>query len=125
MKSGFKAEKCQLKTPERLYRFIATISILAVRLYEFSHRVRTEPNESCEKILKEHEWKALEHKIKGRPNTSNVPPDLQNAMNWVAILGGYLNRKSDPPPGAMVMWRGWKRLQDISDSWLVFQKTYG
>jgi hypothetical protein len=28
-------------------------------------------------------------------------------------LGGYLARKSDPPPGNIVMWRGLTRLIDI------------
>ena len=31
----------------------------------------------------------------------------------LAKLGGYLARKSDPPPGNTVMWRGLKRLNDI------------
>ena len=121
LKSGFRAEKCQLKTPERLYRFIATIAVLAVRLYEFSHLARDYPEECCTKILKDHEWKALEHKVKGQKSTSNKPPNLAKAITWVAVLGEYLNRKNDPPPGTMVIWRGWKRLQDIADAWLEFQ----
>jgi len=31
----------------------------------------------------------------------------------VARLGGYLNRRHDPPPGNIVMWRGLIRLTDI------------
>jgi hypothetical protein len=125
LKSGFNAERCQLKTPERLYRFIATISVLAVRLYQLSHYARQNPLDSCEIILKEHEWRSLEHKIKGKANARGKPPNLSDAITWVAILGGYLNRKSDPPPGSMVIWRGWKRLQDISEAWLIFQETCG
>ena len=121
MKSGFKAERWQPKSPERLYRFIAIISILAVRLYEMSHRVRENPDECCSVILKEHEWKALQMKAKGRVIDSQTPPNLSEAITWIAILGGYLNRTSDPPPGSMVIWRGWKRLQDLSDAWLLFQ----
>jgi len=34
-------------------------------------------------------------------------------LNAVARLGGYLDRKSDPPPGNMVLWRGFARLTDI------------
>ncbi|MFD1625962.1 hypothetical protein [Azospirillum griseum] len=32
----------------------------------------------------------------------------------ITRLGGYLNRKSDPPPGNTVMWRGLTRLTDIA-----------
>ena len=31
----------------------------------------------------------------------------------VARLGGYLSRAHDPPPGNMVLWRGFIRLVDI------------
>ena len=32
----------------------------------------------------------------------------------IAMLGGYLARAHDPPPGNMVIWRGITRLQDIT-----------
>ena len=31
-------------------------------------------------------------------------------MLLVAILGGYQNRKHDPPPGHQIMWRGYERM---------------
>jgi hypothetical protein len=30
------------------------------------------------------------------------------------MLGGYLARHHDPPPGNMVVWRGLTRLRDIT-----------
>jgi len=33
---------------------------------------------------------------------------------WIAKLGGYLGRKSDDPPGIIVLWRGLTRLNDIA-----------
>ncbi|MER9151851.1 IS4 family transposase, partial [Mesorhizobium opportunistum] len=32
----------------------------------------------------------------------------------IAMLGGYLARKHDPPPGNMVVWRGMTRLHDTA-----------
>ena len=32
----------------------------------------------------------------------------------IAMLGGYLARNHDPPPGNMVVWRGLTRLHDIA-----------
>ena len=32
----------------------------------------------------------------------------------IAMLGGYLARNRDPPPGNMVVWRGLTKLQDIA-----------
>ena len=31
-------------------------------------------------------------------------------MLLVALLGGYQNRKHDPPPGHQLMWRGYERM---------------
>ena len=38
------------------------------------------------------------------------PDDLGTAVKLVAILGGYLDRKHDPPPGDRKMWEGYPRL---------------
>ena len=40
-------------------------------------------------------------------------PKLSEYMREIARLGGYLARSHDPPPGNMIMWRGWTRLMDI------------
>jgi hypothetical protein len=36
---------------------------------------------------------------------------LGDAVNLVAKIGGYLGRRSDPPPGHQLMWRGYSDLQ--------------
>ena len=39
-----------------------------------------------------------------------APQHLGAAVLLVAILGGYQNRKHDPPPGHQIMWRGYERM---------------
>jgi hypothetical protein len=34
----------------------------------------------------------------------------------LARLGGHLDRKSDKPPGWLVLWRGWSRLQPMVEA---------
>lgn len=34
----------------------------------------------------------------------------------LAKLGGHLNRKSDKPPGWLVLWRGWTKLQPMVEA---------
>jgi hypothetical protein len=41
----------------------------------------------------------------------NPPVLLGDAVRLVATLGGYLGRKSDPPPGHQLMWQGYAALQ--------------
>ena len=36
---------------------------------------------------------------------------LGDAVRAVAKLGGYLGRKTDPPPGHQLIWRGYTTLQ--------------
>ncbi|MCP4185180.1 MAG: hypothetical protein GY761_18030 [Hyphomicrobiales bacterium] len=43
----------------------------------------------------------------------------------IARLGGYLARAHDPPPGNMVIWRGWRRLNDIVLGATMAEDTYG
>ena len=60
-----------------------------------------------------------------------IPPDhpiptIREMIIMVARLGGYLNRKSDPEPGAKVIWRGLEYLRifvDALDVALVLMNT--
>lgn len=46
-------------------------------------------------------------KKKGYPS----PDTVGAAIFIVAKFGGYLARKSDPPPGDQILWRGYTTLQ--------------
>ena len=50
---------------------------------------------------------------------------LSRYLTKVAQLGGYLARRSDSPPGNMVMWRGLSRLTDIELGSLMGAKLVG
>jgi Transposase Tn5 dimerisation domain len=66
---------------------------------------RLYPNESCEVILLPEEWKLLRRKFSPK-DRSKKPPSLNQAVRWIAQLGGFLNRKSDGEPGLKTLWRG-------------------
>jgi hypothetical protein len=36
---------------------------------------------------------------------------LGDAVKLIAKIGGYLGRKSDPPPGHQLLWQGYARFQ--------------
>jgi hypothetical protein len=49
-------------------------------------------------------------------HAGRAPATLQTLSTYlieIARLGGYLGRRRDPPPGNMIMWRGWPRFMDI------------
>jgi hypothetical protein len=121
LKAGCKVEDCQLQTFERLTRYIALMSVIAFRLFWLTNVGRSAPNESCETILSPNEWKALYCRVK---KTSKIPksaPTIRDAIMMLGKLGGFLGRKNDGDPGIVVIWRGWNKLQELSNFYTLMQ----
>lgn len=123
LKSGCQVEKRQLATTERLKPLIALLCVIAWRIFWLTHLGRHHPQAPCTHILAEHEWKALYAHHHRSPHLPKKPPSISQAIGWIAQLGGYLGRKNDGPPGVTVIWRGWQRLADISDAYLIFNPS--
>jgi len=117
IKSGCKVENCLLQTADRLQKYIALMSIVAWRLHWLTYINRTEPHLPCTSILATVEWQALYLRIQKTTKFPKEPPSVHQAVRWIAQLGGFLGRKSDGEPGVTVIWRGWQRLQDLTDIW--------
>lgn len=47
------------------------------------------------------------------------PNSLGDAVQLVAQLGGYLARKSDPPPGHQLMWHGYAVLAMMCEGYML------
>jgi len=122
-KSGCKVEDCRLGTAKRLIRFLTLVSIIAWRLYWITHINRHHPDASCRVVLAEHEWRALYAYIYRTTTPPRQTPTVHQVVRWIARLGGFLNRKGDREPGITTIWRGWRRLSDISSTWLLFHQT--
>lgn len=120
LKSGCQVEKLQLETKDRLMRALAVYSMVASRLLWLTYQARQTPDAPCTVALSNSEWGALyaaTHKTTVLPD---APPDLKTAVLWIAKLGGFLGRKRDGQPGVKVLWRGFRRLQDLTTMWDLF-----
>ena len=117
LKSGFGVEACRLGHAKRLARYLTVMSIVAWRLFWITLIARTDPAASCSTLLADHEWKVLFLKATKNKVLPTKPPPIGDVVIWVAKLGGYLARKSDGPPGTITLWRGWKRLADLTEGW--------
>jgi hypothetical protein len=121
LKSGCKVEERQLDSIEKLSLVLALDLIVASYLLGLSKAAREQPGQAVSAWLGRDQWQALycyTHK------TNDLPPDapsLKNAVDWIARLGGFLNRKRDGPPGAQVLWRGMRRLEDITEAYRIFR----
>ncbi|MEM7132761.1 MAG: IS4 family transposase [Chloroflexota bacterium] len=127
LKSGCHIEDAQLDSDTRLKPMIALYTIIAWRLFWLTFLTRTDPDAPALTMLAPHELQALYWFHHKRPLPDSECPTVQLATRWIAQLGGFLNRKGDGEPGVTVIWRGWQRLNDISDAFLTFQtpSTYG
>ena len=117
LKSGCRVEELQLETAERLECALATYCIVAWRLLWLTYEARRSPEAPCSSVLETHEWQALYCTIHQTPVPPAQPPTLQQAVRWIAQLGGFLRRKSDGQPGTKTIWRGLRRLHDIAATW--------
>lgn len=123
LKSGFKVEDCRLATADRLTRYLTVMSIVAWRLFMITLIARTEPDMPCTEFLSDPEWKILFRTVnKGRLLPEKAPA-IGDVVIWIARLGGFLARKSDGMPGTLTLWRGWKRLTDLTEGWNLARQS--
>ena len=73
-------------------------------------------------FLEEAEWKTLAYYKNNRPDLGARPPTLWEAILLIAALGGFIGGKGKNP-GAQVLWRGLKRLHDMTVMFSIMQQT--
>ena len=123
LKSGTKIESCRLQTKSRLLRYFALTSVIAWRLYWLTMMNRHAPTADCRCVLTSDEWKALYCVSHRRSTLPKQVPTVSDVVIWIAKLGGFLARRSDGEPGVTVIWRGWQRLRDISDTFRLLHNV--
>ena len=108
LKTGCKAEHLAFRTAQRLERAITIQMVIAWRIMLMTLLGRAMPECPAEWLFSNAELRFLRDYavLHNKPS----PDDLAAAVLLVAILGGYPNRKHDPPPGHQIMWRGYESL---------------
>lgn len=126
LKSGFKAEASKLRTAQRITNLIAIFCILSWRIFWMTMINRCSPNAPPQLVLTSEEINLLDKLVKRKTGNNHSTKNLSYYLTKIAQLGGYLARKSDPPPGNIVIWRGLSRLTDISIGFKLADKMrYG
>lgn len=120
LKSGCQIEARQLETAARLQRCLTLFSVIAWRIVYATMLSRTLPTLPCTVLLALEEWQALYCAIHHTPTPPPTPPTLQEAVQWIAQLGGFLGRAGDGPPGVTVLWRGFQHLADLTHMYCLF-----
>lgn len=114
LKSGCRIEALQLEKGDRLERCLPLYSVIAWRILYATMLSRALPELPCTVLLALEEWQALYCAIHQTSTPPPTPPSLQQAVRWLARLGGFLGRTCDGEPGVTVLWRGFQHLADLT-----------
>lgn len=114
-KTGCEMEERLYRTAPRLERIVGILSILAVRLVQMKTVAKVEPDRPAIEIAPKTWVKALcLSQLQIFPKqTDKWKPDTISTYDFfrgVAMMGGFLARKSDGEPGWITIWRGVKEL---------------
>ena len=120
LKSGCRIEARQFGTLERFVRATSLFAVIAWRILYTTLLARLDGDLPCEVVLQPVEWQALYCRVHRTTRPPDAVPSLHQAIRWLATLGGYLNRRHDPPPGATVIWRGFLVLHEITEMFRIF-----
>lgn len=118
-KTGCRVEEIQLETELRMQRALAIYKIIAWRVMYLTFLGRECPDIQCDAVFDDCQWKSVWQVIKKKAPPKR-PPSLGKFIRVLATLGGYNNRRHDPPPGPEVIWTSIKRMADLSNAWLAF-----
>ena len=108
LKSGCRAEHLGFHSAERLQRALTIQAVIAWRLMLMTLLGREVPECDAELLFSDIELHFLADYAADA--ALPAPRTLAGAVLLVALLGGYQNRKHDPPPGHQIMWRGYERM---------------
>jgi hypothetical protein len=104
MKTGFRLEKTQLHTLNRIENLLGFISVSAIKLLQMRDIARINPNANALEYATEEDIKIVcaYYEVKEKHMT------VDRFLRYIAQMGGFLNRKSDGNPGWQSIWEGWK-----------------
>ena len=125
LKSGCRAEESKLRTAGRLVNLISVFCVVSWRVFWMTMLNRSAPDAPPKMALTETEIELLDHLVKDQRISATRPRTLSHYLVKIAMLGGYLARANDAPPGNIVMWRGLSRLTDIELGATVGAKIVG
>ncbi len=117
LKTGCRILELRHKTAERLKRAIAINSVIAWRIMLMTLLGRETPETCADMVFTDTELEVMHAYAQHRK--LKPPANLQEAVYLMAKMGGYLNRKHDPPPGHQLMWYGYIYLQGLCAGYML------
>lgn len=129
-KTGCEMEERLYRKAARLERVVGILSLLAVRLVQMKSVARVEPDRPANEVAPKAWVKALcasqqrvfpKQIAKWNPETLST----RDFFRGIAMMGGFLGRKSDGEPGWITIWRGVKELLLKIEARKEMHQSYG
>lgn len=121
MKTGCRVEDLQFTAVERLQPAIALLSAVALTLLTLRDASRR-PDATTRRASKLFAMEYIEVLSDWRYGKMRSDLTVHDFYFALARLGGHQNRKSDHPPGWLVLWRGWTKLQYMLDGYRTVKR---
>jgi len=125
LKSGLKIEDMKYKSLPRYLKAFAMLAVVAWRVEYLKKAARIDPDAPCSKYFSESQWVAIEIFNTQKPVDKSKPPTMKQFIKRIAMLGGFINKKSQGSPGSKTLWRGMARFETIVQAFEAWTKTCG
>lgn len=114
LKTGCRMEEAQLKTGKRLLALFGILGVIATQLLQLRDLSRHQPDRPAEEVVTKDIITLVKSKYKLIGEIS-----VRELWRRIAMIGGFLGRKSDGNPGWQTIWKGWLRIQDMLEGMAV------
>lgn len=119
LKTGCRIEDAQLKTGKRLLALLGILGVVATQLLKLRDLSRQQPDTLAKDVVEKEVIDIVKSKYKLSGEIS-----LGELWRRIAMMGGFIGRKSDGNPGWQTIWAGWLRIQDMLAG-MAMANTYG
>lgn len=111
LKNGCRVEALQLGHIGKIELALAVYMVVSWRLARLVRLGRTHPELEATSLFTGEEWKSA-YILAKRP-IPKATPTIREVIRQIAMLGGFLGRKSDGEPGVKTLWIGFQRVRDF------------
>ena len=120
LKTAYKAEQIYLHSSRHAIQNLLTIiNIAASRTYNLIHQARHRQDELAINFFDKHEIDALDLYLSKNDTIKQLNQCLHQFYIKIAMLGGYKNFNNKHPPGILTIYRGIKKLKEITKMYKI------
>ena len=113
LKNGCRVEALQLGSVGKIELALAVYMAVSWRLARLLRLGRTHPDLVATALFTNEEWKGAY--ILAKKPIPKTTPTLREVIRRIAMLGGFLVRKSDGEPSVKTLWLGFAHIRDFVD----------